>query len=328
MWQTTLSCLAAYLAAAALPEQQGCSEPSCAAQSQSLLQSVKKSNQGIQDALDTLLAQPEGPGVTSAATCTDKEIPAEYRATVPDCAAVQQKGYCSHPAAAHLCPETCDLPCSTDGPDDDEEESQYGDDEEESQYGDGEGPKYPENASLTISGFECANGRNADINQAYIFWGKTADGKPYYRGSTSTWRWLYFDHRCADDSKEPRWLMGQKPDPTRSEDLNVNDGEGCNNDFAILSTKDSVPTGSVLLDWQWCGDHGYWRGGAHVDIRMGPPMGKPVPGQCLCEGKKFLEGKTIPHWGDRTCHENELRWACKKSANHGGRSWLKRHCCK
>lgn len=51
-------------------------------------------------------------------------------------------------------------------------------------------------------------------------------------------------------------------------------------------------------------------------------------GSCLCGTWKFLEGKAIKGWGDRTCNVHELSWAC---ANRGGdekaRSHMKRNCC-
>jgi len=107
-----------------------------------------------------------------------------------------------------------------------------------------------------VSGFSCENGYGADLNQVYVYQGATADGRPYYRGKTRTNRYIYHDARCADDTPNPRWLLGGQPDITRTSDLNPNDGEGCENEVGFDSDAAMPEMGTHTSSWQWCGDHG------------------------------------------------------------------------
>jgi len=119
---------------------------------------------------------------------------------------------------------------------------------------------YPEaleaKSSIIVSGFTCDNGYGQDINQKYMYQGLSKDGRPFYRGATNPDHYIYYDKYCADDTREPRWLLGQKPDVTREFDLNVNDSPGCNNDFSIVTDSKHLPGGFQKLAWNWCGDHG------------------------------------------------------------------------
>jgi hypothetical protein len=109
---------------------------------------------------------------------------------------------------------------------------------------------------VRVSGFSCENGYGASLNQVYIYQGKTADGRPYYRGETRTDRYFYYDARCADDTPDPRWLVGGKPDPTRTSDLNPRDGDGCDNDFSFETDARAPMMGTHKTAWLWCGDQG------------------------------------------------------------------------
>lgn len=111
-------------------------------------------------------------------------------------------------------------------------------------------------ANVVINGFACSNGYGQNINQKYAYQGETKDGRPYYRGVTSPDRFLYFDRYCADDTREPRWLVGGMPDVQRDFDLNQNDGEGCENDLSIQTESKHLPAGHQRLAWRWCEDHG------------------------------------------------------------------------
>jgi hypothetical protein len=111
-------------------------------------------------------------------------------------------------------------------------------------------------ANITISGFGCPNGYGQHINQEYVYHGTTKDGRPVYRGATTPGRYIYYDSYCADDTREPRWLLGGEPDMSRKFDLNTKDGKGCENDFSILSTSKHLPGGQQKVKWNWCGDYG------------------------------------------------------------------------
>ena len=119
----------------------------------------------------------------------------------------------------------------------------------------GDMKKAPER--VAVSGFNCVNGYGDNINQTYLYQGRTQDGRPYYRGKTRTDRYIYHDKRCADDTPSPRWLLGGAPDLHRTASLNPNDGEGCENEFNVSSNAQDVPTGMVYVDWLWCGDRGH-----------------------------------------------------------------------
>lgn len=108
---------------------------------------------------------------------------------------------------------------------------------------------------LQVRGYLCENTYGAAFNQDYALEGQTADGRPYYRG-TGTDRYLYFDKRCSDDTPNPRWLLGGKPDLDKETDLNPRDGEGCENEFSISSETRRIPTGVQRVDWLWCGNRG------------------------------------------------------------------------
>lgn len=112
------------------------------------------------------------------------------------------------------------------------------------------------NSSVTVSGFGCANGYGQDNNQEYIYAGTTKDGRPVYRGTKNPARYIYYDSFCAQETKEPRWLLGGKPNVSRDYSLNTKDGKGCENDFSIVSKSKHLPGGQQKLDWNWCGDHG------------------------------------------------------------------------
>ena len=109
---------------------------------------------------------------------------------------------------------------------------------------------------VTVSGFTCQNGYGESLNQVYAYQGNTLDGRPYYRGTDETDRYIYFDRRCADDTPYPRWILGGEPDVTRTSDLNQGDSPGCENDLGLASEAMLVPTGTQPADWLWCGDHG------------------------------------------------------------------------
>ena len=109
---------------------------------------------------------------------------------------------------------------------------------------------------VRVSGFSCENGYGADLNQVYAYQGTTADGRPYYRGEKRTDRYFYYDERCSDDTPEPRWLVGGKPETTRTSDLNPNDGEGCDNDFSFGTDVPEPIMGTHQTAWLWCGDQG------------------------------------------------------------------------
>jgi hypothetical protein len=111
-------------------------------------------------------------------------------------------------------------------------------------------------SSIVVSGFACDNGYGQDLNQKYEYQGVTSDGRPYYRGTARPDRYIYYDSYCADDTREPRWLLGGKPEVTREFGLNVNDGEGCENDFSIVTGSNHLPGGFQRVAWNWCGDHG------------------------------------------------------------------------
>ena len=116
----------------------------------------------------------------------------------------------------------------------------------------------PEEApqQIRVSGFSCKNGYGADLNQVYEYQGTTADGRPYYRGKTRADRFFYFDARCADDTSYPSWLLGGAPDPARTSDLNIHDGEGCENDFHFGDDWPFPMMGTHRTTWRWCGDRG------------------------------------------------------------------------
>jgi len=111
-------------------------------------------------------------------------------------------------------------------------------------------------SNIVVSGFTCDNGYGSDLNQEYVFQGVTKDGRPFYRGMARPDRYIYYDKHCADDTSEPRWLLGGKPDLNRDFDMNVMDGVGCDNDFSIVTDSKHVPAGVQKLAWNWCGDHG------------------------------------------------------------------------
>lgn len=121
---------------------------------------------------------------------------------------------------------------------------------------------------VVVSGFACDNGYGGDLNQEYAYQGTTKDGRPYYRGTTRTDRYIYYDKHCAADTPGPRWLLGGKPVPGRSWNLNPYD-TGCENDFSIRTDRllvlldlvlsgpqGDLPIGTQETDWLWCGDHG------------------------------------------------------------------------
>lgn len=112
-------------------------------------------------------------------------------------------------------------------------------------------------SNIVVSGFQCENGYGKDLNQKYVFQGMTKDKRPYYRGVSRPDRYIYYDKYCADDTREPRWLLGGQPDVGREFDMNVNDGKGCDNDFAIQTDSQHMPIGLQRATWQWCGDHGH-----------------------------------------------------------------------
>jgi hypothetical protein len=116
----------------------------------------------------------------------------------------------------------------------------------------------PEEApqQFRISGFSCENGYGADLNQVYVYQGTSADGRPYYRGKTRDDRCIYHDARCGDDTPNPRWLLGGKPDISRTSDLNPNDGTGCENDVGFDSDAPMPVMGTHETSWLWCGDKG------------------------------------------------------------------------
>jgi hypothetical protein len=111
-------------------------------------------------------------------------------------------------------------------------------------------------SAITVSGFGCANGYGRDNNQEYLYKGTSKDGRPVYRGTKNPNRYIYYDSYCADDTREPRWLLGGKPDMDREFNLNTRDGKGCENDFSIVSDSKHVPGGQQRVAWNWCGDHG------------------------------------------------------------------------
>ena len=108
-----------------------------------------------------------------------------------------------------------------------------------------------------ISGFVCENGYGTDLNQVYVYQGTTADGRPYYRGQTKDDRYFYHDARCADDTPNPRWLLGGRPDTSRTSDLNPNDGTGCENDLGFTTDAPMPIMGTHESSWLWCGDAGF-----------------------------------------------------------------------
>eukprot|EP00933_Yihiella_yeosuensis_P031584 TRINITY_DN2515_c0_g1_i2.p1 TRINITY_DN2515_c0_g1~~TRINITY_DN2515_c0_g1_i2.p1 ORF type:complete len:409 (+),score=61.34 TRINITY_DN2515_c0_g1_i2:75-1301(+) len=112
--------------------------------------------------------------------------------------------------------------------------------------------------TITISGLQCGNGYGKDLNQDYAFQGYTKDGRPYYRGVSDSRsdRYLYYDHHCSSDTPKPRWLLGGKPNINLDQGLNEHDGEGCDNDFSIMTDSHHLPAGPQRVAWQWCGDHG------------------------------------------------------------------------
>lgn len=110
--------------------------------------------------------------------------------------------------------------------------------------------------SITVSGFGCANGYGKENNQEYMYEGKTKDGRSVYRGTKNPHRYIYYDFFCAADTPEPRWLLGGKPDVSRETNLNTRDGDGCENDFSIVSFSNHLPGGQQKVAWHWCGDHG------------------------------------------------------------------------
>jgi hypothetical protein len=148
------------------------------------------------------------------------------------------------------------------------------------------------NASVMISGFSCANGYGKDVNQQYVYQGQTKDGRPYYRGSASPERFVYYDKRCADDTQDPRWLLGQKPDILRDLDLNTHDGHGCFNDFGIATASRHLPAGPQKLTWEWCGDHGV-SNGATISIEYKTANPKDACNKYKADGMLALKG----------CHE-------------------------
>jgi hypothetical protein len=110
---------------------------------------------------------------------------------------------------------------------------------------------------LILSGFFCKNGYGKSLNQEYAYQGTTLDGRPYYRGAARDDRYLYFDARCSDDSPEPRWILGGKPDITLKSDLNRYDNPGCDNDLGSVSDAAAPEVGTHKVSWHWCGDQGY-----------------------------------------------------------------------
>merc|ERR1719335_661077 len=110
-------------------------------------------------------------------------------------------------------------------------------------------------SGIIISGFACKNGYGKDLEQKYAYYGKTKDGRPYYRGTKRTWSYIYYDSYCADCCKN-MWLLGGEPDVSRESNLNPNDGKGCHNDFSIHTDSMYLPSGLQTVSWKWCGDHG------------------------------------------------------------------------
>jgi len=115
---------------------------------------------------------------------------------------------------------------------------------------------FAKHTNITLNGLGCDNSYGRDLNQKFIHRGYTLDGRPYYQGSTRPDRFIYFDSRCADDTREPRWLLGGRPNISRHQGLNPHDGEGCDNDFSIISSSMHLPGGFQETAWKWCGDHG------------------------------------------------------------------------
>ena len=54
-----------------------------------------------------------------------------------------------------------------------------------------------------MSGVSCSNGyvpSGGGVNQAYAYGGVTADGRPYYQGTTVTQHHIFYDSNCGGSS--------------------------------------------------------------------------------------------------------------------------------
>ena len=85
-----------------------------------------------------------------------------------------------------------------------------------------------EPCDLVLTGWVCANGYSSDLNDnRYDFAGYTADGRPYYEGSSSgqsSASYLYYDAACSPLSEgytmPPSWIFGcAQPSETATSDL-------------------------------------------------------------------------------------------------------------
>mmetsp|Transcript_77199 Transcript_77199/g.136741 ORF Transcript_77199/g.136741 Transcript_77199/m.136741 type:complete len:353 (-) Transcript_77199:135-1193(-) len=158
--------------------------------------------------------------------------------------------------------------------------------------------------TLVVTGFSCENGYGEDVNGEYIYQGNTKDGRPYYQGSKRPDRFIYYDKYCADDTTEPRWLVGGSPDITQEFNLNTKDGKGCDNDFSIVTDSMHIPGGQQPLAWQWCQDHGYH---SNKFISITYKVNSTIP-------KKDIDKKDC--YFDKECHA-KVDWSKVKQMKLG-----------
>eukprot|EP00747_Dinoflagellata_sp_TGD_P064085 gnl/TRDRNA2_/TRDRNA2_153729_c0_seq2.p1 gnl/TRDRNA2_/TRDRNA2_153729_c0~~gnl/TRDRNA2_/TRDRNA2_153729_c0_seq2.p1 ORF type:complete len:514 (+),score=53.38 gnl/TRDRNA2_/TRDRNA2_153729_c0_seq2:1-1542(+) len=105
---------------------------------------------------------------------------------------------------------------------------------------------------MQLSGFTCGDG--AHLNQAYIYQGDAWDGRPFYRGETSNYAYLYHDTQChIPRVKDPAWILGGKPFAATDKQLDVS-SHGCHNQSFIYSTDIEPPLGEQNWDHLWCAE--------------------------------------------------------------------------
>jgi hypothetical protein len=120
-------------------------------------------------------------------------------------------------------------------------------------------PSSPPPCSVRLSGFTCANGNNAALNQLYIPAGKTADGNTYYMGATggqSASSYLFYDSNCGGGGQAwaSGWFFGcGAPSTSASSNLQGGSGSCCNDgNREGLGSGLDLPLGTHTW-WRWCG---------------------------------------------------------------------------
>ena len=93
---------------------------------------------------------------------------------------------------------------------------------------------------------KCTSAEYQLLAQKYTIVGYAADGRPYYRGvTTSTW-YIYYDAECSSVTR-PSWLVSTRaPDETRTKNLGGNTIDEC--DAAVAWTPHSADRALSLVE--------------------------------------------------------------------------------